>query len=153
LCRRHKKMAATLSLPLMDDRNANQTWATTLLHASMYAMVVCHKKWYVKVVWRLVRKRPFGREYAWTRIQEWHKDDKDDMSTTFSLAVEISLPSKEAINVCKSLGIHTAAFGCECFWSAFRYRSRNSCQQWPDNVTHSTCSYWCQCEWRTSTPT
>jgi hypothetical protein len=37
------------------------------------------------------------------------------MSTTFSLAVEKSLPSKEAINVYKGLGIHTAAFGCECF--------------------------------------
>jgi hypothetical protein len=30
--------------------------------------------------------------------QEWHEDD---MSTTFSLTVEKTLPSKEAINVCK----------------------------------------------------
>jgi hypothetical protein len=110
----------------MDDRNANQTWATTLLHASMYVMVVCQKKWYAKVVWRLVRKRP-----------EWHEDNKDDMSTTFSLTVEKSLPSKETINVCKGLGIHTAAFSCECFWSTFHYQSQNSCWQWHDNVTHS----------------
>jgi hypothetical protein len=60
---------------------------------------------------------------------------------------------KKRLRFCKGLGIHTAAFGCECFWSAFRYRSRNSCRQWHDNVTHSTCSYWCQCEWRMSTPT
>ncbi len=91
LCRRHQKMVATLSLPLMDDRNTNQTWATTLLHASMYAMVVCHKKWYAKVVWRLT-KRPFGREYAWTRMTwGWHVNN-------LSLAVEKSLPSKDKIN-------------------------------------------------------